>query len=250
MLPMKKEKTFCGLTLRLSMFIIAVAGLVLASCNKEDDENDIYRDFPNQNIPSVMCGTWKEVMCGREFFYSMTINPDGKTTAEYYSIYDGGPIVLKGKCYYKKGIIKFYYEYYDGHWANYPMGVEIDGDYSVPFFDCTPSTLVLSDNISAHFMSRDDNIPTSYQGTDRPAYMIGGWKHNSGGHAMDLSQDGTGTVYYTNQTADVENWFVWNGHFYIKNTADDSYEVFQIVRDGNVHYLYISGTSDWMYKKE
>ncbi len=242
---------------RALLFFALIGGACVVSCQKEDGPNDIYNGFPDQHLPLEKCGTWQEVMKGNAYFCSLTINTDGKVSAEYFDDFSHEIIPLKGKCYYGDGYIELYYEVGDS-WCTYPLGVSgsftnlnIGEDESViPIIEWTDSTLVLADFQSALFMSRDKNVPAFFLGNNRPQNFTGGWTHSNGSHALDLNQDGTGTRKYVGSTYSITDWFVRDNCFYIKDGGNSHYEVYNIVFSGNTNFLYRATAPDWTFRKE
>lgn len=235
----------------LSLLIFSTC-MTLTSCNKDtSDPNtiNIYEDFPDQNIPPELCGTWREVLVeDYSYFISMTINHDGKVAAIYRDV-SKSEIPLIGKCYYYEKTIRLYYE------EGALEGEEFDMGYDNPaalIIEWSSSTLILVEHSDPVFFSRSiEEIPSSYIGTDRPSFMIGDWRHSFIGHALTLDQDGTGIRYYIdNEVSYVKNWFVKDMYFYIKNEGTIGYEIYRIVELGDEYYLYLVGNPHWIFQKE
>lgn len=254
-----KHGYFNSLKVFSTILLIVSLGVCCISCDKEgnDEGNDIYAGFPDQHIPNEKCGTWYEVLRGNAYFSLLTILPDGKVSAEYYDDYSQEIISLKGKCYYGEKYIQLFRKVGDS-WSNYPIGtsgsftnIGIGADETViPIIEWTDSALVLADFQSALFMSRSRDVSAPFLNGTRPANVVGGWSHRNGFHALDLSQDGTGTRKYVNSTYSITNWFVRGSYFYIKDGGNSHYEVYTIVFQGNTNYLYRAIASDWTFKKE
>lgn len=242
----------------LAFAMLVIVGVALSSsCSKEEEKN-IYEGFPSQNIPSELCGTWFEVMISDDHFVSMTIESDGKISADYYDNYLGQTEHLIGKCYYADKVMMFYHKV-GNNWEPYPVGISnhftdlnIGDNWVVPITEWTSSTLMLVDFNDALFFSRNREMPSSYLGTERPSYMVGGWRHHNITHALDLKQDGTGTRHYVNSAYSITNWFVQGKYFYIKDGGNTHhYEVYEITQSNGAYCLcYVTNSSEWIFQKE
>lgn len=237
-----------GVFLSLLVFSTCMA---LTSCNKDTSNTiNIYEDFPDQNIPPELCGTWREVLVedSYSYFISMTITHDGKVTAIYRDV-SKSEIPLIGKCYYYEKTIRLYYEGGVLEGEEFDMGYD---DSAALIIEWSSSTLILVKHSSPVFFSRSiEEIPSSYIGTDRPSFMIGDWRHSSIGHALTLNQDGKGIRYYiNNEVSQVKNWFVKDMYFYIKDEGTIGYEIYRIVELGDVYHLYLVGDPHWIFQKE